>query len=256
VENDEGEDLGTNRDLNTSIALPLSSNLAGVGDPVYITQLLELKELRFLSQPPGVKGIDSFPHYMCQKATREAFLYYPNLGVDPEIADLTESLGRGFPGDDSPDGESTATASKAVGYIRGAAKEATLVVVKMAALEHLAILEALQMTINDVRSKRRQGMAVVILSWSSPDRKPFDFARDYVWNMIKGLIAEMAALDIVVVCAAGNAKSRTPNADTAPAILLDFHTRCLLSRVATTKVKRHLSPRLVTSEVFMLLVLV
>jgi len=52
VENDEGEDLGTNRDLNTSI----------VRDPVYITQFLAVKELRFLSQPPGVKGIDSFPH--------------------------------------------------------------------------------------------------------------------------------------------------------------------------------------------------
>ncbi len=92
---------------------------------------------------------------MCQKATREAFLYYPNLGVDPEIADLrnrrveliypqfTESLGRGFPGDDSPDGESRSTASKAVGYVHGAAKEATFVLVKMAAHEHLAILEAL-----------------------------------------------------------------------------------------------------------------
>jgi len=84
------------------------------------------------------------------------------------------------------------------------------------------------MTINDVRSKRRQSMAVVLLSWSSVHRKPFNFGNDYVWNMIKGLTAEMAALDIVVVCAAGNAKSRTPNADTTPAILSDFHSPMLV----------------------------
>lgn len=110
-----------------------------------------------------------------------SYIYHAELGINPAHEDLrgrniewlytprAKYLRQDKPGEAFSKfyGHSTCTASKAMGNIYGAAKSATLVVVKMPSFKESDVGEILYTILHDIRWKSRRGYSVVSISWAS-----------------------------------------------------------------------------------------
>ncbi|KAI4095757.1 MAG: hypothetical protein LQ348_002798 [Seirophora lacunosa] len=182
----------------------------------YARQSLAPKELRMVSQPPSSESLDHFKDYVFRAdVRREIFVYHAELGIDQKHEDfhgrriewlytpLTRRTGNAVPRE-SPyaddEGHGTCTASKAMGNIHGAAKFATLVVVKMPAYTIGAVTEVFATIADDVREKGRQYSSVVSVSWGS--KFPLD---EKAFPRMSGYMSELTSeLHVPIVFAAGN----------------------------------------------------
>ena len=199
-------------------------------------------ELRALSQPAGSDSINHYPNYVYPRREAKTYIYHVELGINQQHADfenrevewLYTETARAVGADkmteaDAGEGHSTCTASKAVGNLYGASKSATLVVVKMPYPDQDSVLEALDTVIDDIKDKAREWSSVVSISW---DTTAASFGR-YIASppaiRLHDQIEELLKMDVVIVCAAGNAaRSRTPTGelrtyvDTYPPFIRDF----------------------------------
>ena len=209
----------------------------------YVTQKSpEATELRVISQPRYRDDIDHYPNYVYPVAGRTSYVYHVEVGINEDHADFagrtvewlyTETASRRGAATrreaNVANGHSTCTASKAVGNLCGASKRATLVVVKMPDIERDSVNEVLDTVIDDIKRKHRQKSSVVTISWFTRDAVDRAFLESPLARKLAGQILELLTMDVIVVCAAGNAaQERTPDGklrpfvDTFPALLGDF----------------------------------
>ena len=124
----------------------------------------------------------------------------------------------------SSNGHSTCTASKAAGNIFGAARYATLVVVKMPDFTLESVLESLWTVYDHVKRNNRGDRSVLLIPWGSIDSYRSATDLDPWAQEILRACKMLNQLGVVVVSAAGNfAQTRGPsglrtNVDTVPAI--------------------------------------
>ena len=115
--------------------------------------------------------------------------------------------------DGSASDHGTCTASKAIVILFGAAKEATLVVAKMADYSIASMIEIFPTVTEHIRINDRQGKSVEFITWQSTPGEP-------LYNRMLRDLNTMLNQNIVVVCAAGNPRrvlGRSSAVDTAPA---------------------------------------
>lgn len=237
--------------LNARVAKPFATtfvNSTPTGPSslwTYATQTAAPSELRVISQPVEGPNIDikQYQNYVYRVDTaRMTYIYHAELGIDARHADfqgrpiewlytgLAEFRGLDTRGEAPADpakpgiiGHSTCTASKAAGRIFGAAKQATLVVVKMPDLTIASLSEVLPLIEQDIQAKRRARRSFVSISWGSIDPVAFPLAGDDIlWNELHEDMARLME-SAVIVCAAGNdatgfiRRHRRKMVDTAPA---------------------------------------
>ena len=185
---------------------------------VYSTQVSPVAiELRTLSQPAGSDSINRYPNYVYPNSGIRTYIYHVELGINQEHTEFdsrerewlpTETaIFRGADTETEADaglGHSTCTASKAVGNLYGASKSATLVVVKMPALDHSSAYEVLDTVIDDIDDKRREGRSVVSISWTTKETVTPEFLRRPLAVRMRKQVATLVAHGVVFVCAAGN----------------------------------------------------
>ena len=184
-------------------------------------------ELRALSQPMDSGSVEKYPNYVYPMGHIQTYIYHVELGIDQQHPDFngrerewlfTETAqGRGadtMTEAAAGQGHSTCTASKAVGNVYGASKKATLVVVKMPALDLGSVYEVLDTVIDDIDDKRRQGRSVVSISWTTINAVTPEFLRSSLAVRIRNQIATLIHSNVRVVCAAGNdALKRSPTGE-------------------------------------------
>lgn len=198
-----------------------------------------MPELRVLSQPPGT-DIDNFSNYVYRSdGSNEAYIYHAELGINSAHVDFRqreiEWVYTGyatFLGQDTPNespvagGHSTCTASKAAGDIYGAAKNATLVVVKMPNFTEQSVTEIMSNIIDHIETKGRQGKSVVTISWGSGPETGYGPSPRFWQDLHDDCRTLLLQLDVHIVAAAGNSAQETAGpgrgkrtvVDTAPAI--------------------------------------
>ncbi len=212
-------------------------------DPSYTTQISpRATELRLLSQPPAPVSWSQYKNYVYKTGDIQTYIYHAELGVTPGL-DVPRSRiewlytpevyywGLAKPGESVlpyvPYGHSTCTASKAAGKAYGAAKEATLVVVKMLDYSSPSLISVFKVIADDIKQKGRGGRSVVSVSWTTKAPVPDVLENTWLMEMRDGL-KELYANSVIVVCSAGN-KAQTRGAtgsfrdrvDTAPAAFVD-----------------------------------
>lgn len=189
----------------------------------YETQLNPIAtELVVISQP-NVAGyyFDNFRNYVWKAASQETFIYHAELGINKAHEDFSSRPGRiewlytGLTKNMGLDqetevimkgGHSTCTASKAGGMIYGASKSATLVVVKMPDFSEGAIGEVLATILEDVMTKSRHGVSVISISWGTRYAEDLNFPIFDPWPGFYSDLEKLASQNVLVVCAAGNAR--------------------------------------------------
>lgn len=183
--------------LNVRVAKPFTTTFINSTRTVssnlwtYTTQTAAPTELRVISQSVGGPNIDikQYQNYVYRADTaRMTYVYHAELGIDARHVDclgrpiewlytgLAEFRGLNTrdeapadPAKPSIIGHSTCTASKAAGRILGAAKQATLVVVKMPDLTIASLSEVLPLIEQDILAKHRTRRSFVSISWGSID---------------------------------------------------------------------------------------
>ena len=240
TEYESSERNGTHLIRPTSKTTPSNSN-ASEDNIAYVTQNSPVaSELRALSQPAWSGPISHYPNYVYPVGRKRSYIYHVELGIDPRHPDfdgrriewLYTELSMAMRADTMTEaavaeGHSTCTASKVVGNKYGASKTATLVVVKMPYLAEETVFEVLDTVIDDIRGKGRRWTSVVSISWGVPDTSTSPLLGS-IERVLERQIHELLAMDVVVVCAAGNAaQKRTPTGelrtfvDTYPAVFED-----------------------------------
>lgn len=175
-------------------------------------------ELRMISQPSGDVNLNRYQNYVYQSgAGQGAFIYHAEQGINayhsefygrqgewvftPRAISLSKNT---MDAPRSSDGEhSTCTASKASGKLYGAAKYATLVVVKMPDLTEASMLEILWTIYDHIRHHHRKGKSVASISWGSLSIYK-RFQSDAWADQILEIATKIMVLGVVVVSAAGN----------------------------------------------------
>ena len=206
----------------------------------YVTQRSPLAtELRALSQPALSGPISQYPNYVYPVGGIPSYIYHVELGINQQHSDFTgrnvEWLYTGFaihqrvntPTEAAAGmGHSTCTASKAAGKLYGASKSATLVVVKMPALEEASVYEVLDTVIDDIIHKHREMTSVVSISWGTIGGVTPVFLQSPLGRHLEDQIHALIHMGVLIVCAAGEAAQvRTPAGrlrtvvDTYPALL-------------------------------------
>lgn len=196
-----------------------------------------MTELRFISQPPNEPEITQIKDYVYAQSIKETFVYYAGVGINKHHSDFDNRniewvytvLARHLHKDTQTDedeefGSGTCIASKAVGTIYGAAKEQTLVVVKMPDYTLGSVCEVLDTAFDHIVAFGRQRRIVVLISWPSSRNEASGILSDPFWNIIRNTIARMLQMNIKVICGAGDYAIRGDRliADTAPAIYARF----------------------------------
>ncbi|KAB5511583.1 peptidase S8/S53 domain-containing protein, partial [Coniochaeta sp. 2T2.1] len=206
----------------------------------YSTQSAAPTELVSLSQPSGDPDITLFNNYVSDaRQGNNTFIYHIEHGVDflglsqvPHLPTYLSNLTSLKPGIDYttptfhstlPPYHGTCTASKALGRTLGVAKSATLISDIMASFagEEMASAFA-EVALDLLRRPERRGRSVVSLSLGADGREWFGGVFDGVGegDLVKGLMAEVMAMDVPVVVAAGNhgAEARRGEVDMVPAV--------------------------------------
>ena len=187
-------------------------------------------ELRMVSQPPGAEPVERFPNYVYRSDwKRDIFIYHAEVGINADHEDFrgrkiewlytgyTRRTGQAKTEESSsvnikPEwrGHSTCTASKATGIIYGAAKDATLVVVKMPDYTYVSYLELFQTITDDIRAKDRRDTSIVSVSFGSEDPRNPLIPREPHWILLEKRLKDLALTEgVPVVMAAGdNAEER------------------------------------------------
>ncbi|KAL6719464.1 hypothetical protein ACLMJK_003704 [Lecanora helva] len=226
---DDGEPAGFENQRVNHTSKGISNGL-GSGTPVRIHTSLE--ELRFLSQPPTIPDLVYVSDYVYSKGLRETFIYLADTGVNTNYQDfhrravewvytgLTIMRHRDKPTDESPDGHGTCVASKAVGNFFGAAKEATLVVVKMPDYSIAATIGSMETMLDHIAARGREEASIVLIPWNSRLDETHGLLQNPAIQILRERFKEMWMKGIRIVCAAGNHASlgRRTFSDTAPAI--------------------------------------
>ncbi|KAI1765264.1 peptidase S8/S53 domain-containing protein [Hypoxylon sp. FL1150] len=204
-------------------------------DP-YTTQFNAPTELVALSQPPsddGTTNIDQFKNYIYETSAGEnSFVYHLEDGVAynaqpllqeefTKVQTLQTPLAKyvlARPDVDIGNSHATCVADKAVGKNFGVAKEATLIVVKMYAMEVDELVAGYRLIRDDIESHpERQGKSVVF----SAVLVDVDFDLS-LFNMdieMKQYIQDIMNFDVPVVQSAGNlADKGHPLVDSYPAV--------------------------------------
>lgn len=222
--------------------------------PAYATQILAPLELRVLSQPKGTKySIDRYTDYVYRSdVKKETFIYHAEMGINKDHVDFkqrkiewlyvdycsafwidqrheTESPASG--------GHSTCSASKAVGNKYGAAKAATLVVVKMPDYSYSSLWQILPTIERHIRQTGRQEKSVVSMSWGSI--ASFDdlhkYSKTNLWDHMSEEMIKIHTLETVIIASAGNSAEEVRSkggtrllSDTFPTILGPDHRYSVL----------------------------
>ena len=157
----------------------MTHNINKLGDLNGIVRQTSADEdLRFLSQTPR-QPLHGSPFYAYRRAEKQVFIYTLDLGILPHH---TEFRGRSIiewlfgpltkykdrdtkTDDDIPGGHGTCVASKAIGNTFGAAKQATLVVIKLADTAMASLLDGLNSVIRNVTTKGRRGYGIILLTY-------------------------------------------------------------------------------------------
>lgn len=218
------------------------SNLSASGEKMnYSTQESPVAaELRALSQPRDGGPISRYPNYVYPAGGIQSYIYHVEFGINREhqefhgrdvewlYTDLAIREGANTRTEAATGrGHSTCTASKAVGNLYGASKNATLVVVKMPNLGEASVYEVLDSVIHDVRSKKRTATSVVSMSWGRNEMVKPGLLTTLERRLEKQL-NELIGMGVTIVCAAGN-EALKPNGrggtrlfiDTIPAYLAE-----------------------------------
>ena len=191
-------------------------------------------ELRALSQPTDSSSVENYPNYVYPVGGIQTYIYHVELGIDqhrpdfegrePEwlFTETAKNTGANTMTEaPAGQGHSTCTASKAIGNLYGASKSATLVVVKMPAMDHASAYEVLDTVIDDIDDKRRRGRSVVSISWTTEDTVTPEFLRSPLAVKIRHQVATLMYRNVRVVCAAGNDALRSSYIDTYPSLALN-----------------------------------
>ena len=119
--------------------------------------------------------------------------------------------------DDNLAGHGSCVASKAAGWKTGVSKNSQLVVMK--SLTTIADVNfAFAAALDDIIEKRRQGKAVVLFPANSIETFSLGYVLPKNWWVIKQLIEELFAQDVVVVTGAGNNALQSSALNTVPAM--------------------------------------
>lgn len=172
----------------------------------------------------------------------QTYIYHVELGVTTAL-DVPKSRiewlytpeayfwGKATPGEvmgpGLPPGHSTCTASKAAGIAYGAAKKATLVVVKMLDYSEPSVVSVFKVIADDIKEKGRGGRSVVSISWTTIAGVR-NIGRDTWLTEIHGAMKELYNNNVIVVCPAGNfalepgiSGALRHHVDTAPGVWFD-----------------------------------
>ncbi|KAL8687996.1 MAG: hypothetical protein Q9218_005982 [Villophora microphyllina] len=187
--------------------------------PAYETQSTPAAtELRMISQPSGEANLNKYKNYVYPANAGEgSFIYHLEMGINPHHDEFAHRHGEWVftglairAGQHTRDeaqyskGHSTCTASKASGNLYGAAKHATLVVVKMPDLSRASMLEILHTVLYHIQRNRRRGRAVLTISWGSI-KSYADGAEVDAWaQAMNEVILKLDVENVIIVCAAGN----------------------------------------------------
>lgn len=179
-----------------------------------------VSELVAISQPTTVPKLEDLKDYVYETHNGEGiFVYHIEQGVAfvaqkaefPHVAPehiLTEfaEVGDKKPEiDDNPRSHGTCTAGKAVGKEYGAAKKATLVVVRLYDRKSSEVIEALELVAADIRRRpERRKKCVVTMSIGNMELKDNDI------DDLKENLKALFELDVPVVATAGN-QGENPN---------------------------------------------
>ncbi|CAJ2501812.1 Uu.00g046650.m01.CDS01 [Anthostomella pinea] len=230
VENEEMQE----RDLPRR-KLPSPSDLSDVRkrDLDYVAQKDAVPELVAISQPRTEPDISQLKNKYVydSRAGENSFVYHLELGVAYKntqeftkvipILTPVASVKKMAPFDDeSLNSHATCVADKAVGTKFGAAKKATLVVVKMAGVLKSDILQAVIAVINDLRAnpeRRKKSVVTLSLYWpvTTGSGAITTWERD-----LRRKIKEIIDMDVPFVNAAGNFGSQLGRhaIDTVPGV--------------------------------------
>jgi len=183
-----------------------------------------------------------FPDYVYPpKLHEEVFIYHAELGINQQHQEFSgRRIEWLYPNrtkfrnqdkeEESPlsrkPGHSTCTASKATGNQYGAAKYATLVVVKMSDLTPGSVGEVFATISDHIKFQNRQGRSVVTVSWGSKEEFQWSHLHRRHWSRISDDIIELSKTHTSIMFAAGNAARKIGTegkvrlqVDTAPATL-------------------------------------
>lgn len=172
-----------------------------------------------ISQPSGDSDLESYKNYVYHSgAGEESFIYHAELGINENHDDFRSRKGEWVftnkaarvgqntknESPNSPHCHSTCTASKASGNIYGAAKYATLVVVKMPDYTEASTIEILFTVYQHIKTNKRGYQAVVNVSWGSFNT--YDSIGDIdAWGQrMLQAVGLLRSAGVIVVCAAGN----------------------------------------------------
>ncbi|KAL8913499.1 MAG: hypothetical protein Q9171_001687 [Xanthocarpia ochracea] len=161
---------------------PRPPNISLQATPTYSTQYSPAAtELRVISQPSGDPDLSKYSNYVFPSlAGRDTFIYHVEMGINADHDEFRDRYGEWvFTGlailagqntkNESPvsAGHSTCTVSKASGKLYGAAKFATLVVVKMPDLSEKSMLEVLHTVYHHIVMHESGERSVLTISWGS-----------------------------------------------------------------------------------------
>ncbi|KAI8200772.1 Subtilisin-like protease 2 [Colletotrichum sp. SAR 10_65] len=189
-------------------------------------------ELIMLSQPPGVdlKTLNTYAYddsagaditvYSLDSGYYTKNAEYTGMAVKPRWIFAGSQEEKPVENDLNPIGHGTCAGSKINGPKFGVAKQVNLVIVK-ARTDSSDTIDALDKIVEDVRSRKLQGKAIVNFSRCH--------ASDYNKNTMKQYVNEMIAEDIIVIAASGNdesnevaqGKAKAADINTWPALMAE-----------------------------------
>ena len=209
--------------VGPATSIPFNATRAESQDRPLATQQAAPVELVMLSQPWGPNDISHYQNYVYDSTRRQdTYIYHAELGINKQHEDFQFQQGRriewlytqrqlelgdGPTESEAPDsdGHSTCTASKAAGRIYGAARQATLVVVKMPDLNVASLVEIFLTIDRDIRYKNRQNRSVVTISWASTLQVTYPLRPiDVAWNTMLRRLRGLSRMNVQIVTAAGN----------------------------------------------------
>ncbi|KAK4979605.1 hypothetical protein LTR28_003706 [Elasticomyces elasticus] len=181
--------------------------------PEFTSQNKAVAELVVLSQPKTVPDYTKLQNYVYNvNAGQGTYIYIVEEGIDVETDDLDSKVNqyifsktkqKSGNQDDSEDGHTTCVASKAAGKNFGVAKKAELVSVKTSISDPRDISSIFDQILSDVQKKKRQGKAVINLSWGVAP--PSNGVVPQHWLIAaRHLRKLMNEEDVIVVGSAGN----------------------------------------------------
>ncbi|KAL8929058.1 MAG: hypothetical protein Q9208_001501 [Pyrenodesmia sp. 3 TL-2023] len=202
--------------------------------PIYVTQHAPAAtELRVISQPSGDANLNKYKDYVFPSRAGEAsYIYHIETGINGDHNEFRGRQGewvftnlavlaRQNVKNETPlsAGHSTCTASKASGNLYGAAKYATLVVVKMPDLSDGSMMDGLNAAYHHIRMRNRGTRSVLSISWGSIKTYSRGDDLDLWARGMRDILRLLAKKGVITACAAGN--NAQERADRRPRLTVD-----------------------------------